>query len=197
MALADAESRGTLTLHVRIDERSAAFTALGIARSSGAPAAVITTSGTAVANLHPAVLEAHHGAVPLLLLTADRPEELRGVGANQTTEQVGIFGGSVRLFHDLSASDGRSGQFPYWRSSICRAFLAAAGTVSGDPGPVHVNVAFRDPLVPAGDDAWVESLDGRPDGHPWTVAAARVTDPLGWSGLDDESETLVVLGDTT
>ncbi|HEY9376246.1 MAG TPA: 2-succinyl-5-enolpyruvyl-6-hydroxy-3-cyclohexene-1-carboxylic-acid synthase [Jiangellaceae bacterium] len=196
-ALADAESRGTLRLHVRVDERSAAFTALGIARSSGVPAAVVTTSGTAVANLHPAVLEAHHGAVPLLLLTADRPEELRGVGANQTTDQVGIFGGSVRSFHDLSASDGRSGQVPHWRSSICRAFLAASGAVSGDPGPVHVNVAFRDPLVPAGDEVWVESLDGRPDGHPWTGAAARVADPLVCSGLDDESETLVVLGDTT
>ena len=197
MALANADAGGLLTLHVRIDERSAAFTALGLAKSRGAPAVVVTTSGTAVANLHPAVLEAHHGGVPLILLTADRPEELRGVGANQTTEQVGIFGGSVRLFHELGASGDRAGQVPYWRSSICRAWLAASGALSDDPGPVHVNVALRDPLVPTDDDGWVESLDGRADGLPWTAAEARVGDLLRAPGLNDEEETLVVLGDAT
>jgi 2-succinyl-5-enolpyruvyl-6-hydroxy-3-cyclohexene-1-carboxylate synthase len=197
MDLADADMAGLLTLHVRVDERSAAFTALGMAKSSGIPAAVVTTSGTAVANLHPAVLEAHHSDVPLLLLTADRPEELRGVGANQTTEQVGIFGGSVRLFQQLNVSDARAGQMPYWRSSICRAWLAASGALSGDPGPVHVNVGLRDPLVPTGDDVWVESLDGRPEGRPWTAAGARAAASLGWSGFGDEAETLLVLGDTT
>jgi 2-succinyl-5-enolpyruvyl-6-hydroxy-3-cyclohexene-1-carboxylate synthase len=197
MALADADAGGRLRLHVRVDERSAAFTALGLAKSSGVPAAVVTTSGTAVANLHPAVLEAHHGNVPLLLLTADRPEELRGVGANQTTEQVGIFGGSVRLFRELSAPDVRTGQVPYWRSTISRAWLATAGALSGDPGPVHVDVAFRDPLVQTDDDVWVESLDGRPDGRPWTAAGAEAAASLDWSGFSDEAETLLVLGDTT
>ena len=92
MAAADADANGLLTLHVRIDERAAAFTALGMAKATGVPAAVITTSGTAAANLHPAVAEADHGGVPLLVLTADRPAELRGVGANQTLDQAGLFG---------------------------------------------------------------------------------------------------------
>ncbi|OYX53257.1 MAG: 2-succinyl-5-enolpyruvyl-6-hydroxy-3-cyclohexene-1-carboxylate synthase, partial [Micrococcales bacterium 32-70-13] len=83
---------GRLALHVRIDERVAGFTALGLAVESGRPVAVVCTSGTAVANLHPAVLEAHHAGVPLIVLTADRPAELRGIGANQTTVQPGIFG---------------------------------------------------------------------------------------------------------
>ncbi|MSZ20169.1 MAG: 2-succinyl-5-enolpyruvyl-6-hydroxy-3-cyclohexene-1-carboxylate synthase, partial [Actinobacteria bacterium] len=81
-----------LTLRVRLDERSMAFTAIGAAKASGGPVAIITTSGTAVANLLPAVLEAHHSGSPLIVLTADRPQELRGLGANQTTNQVGIFG---------------------------------------------------------------------------------------------------------
>ncbi len=86
-----ASEEGWLRLHTRIDERSAAFTALGLARSSRRPVAVVTTSGTAVANLHPAMLEAHHAGLPLIALTADRPAAMRGTGANQTTDQVGIF----------------------------------------------------------------------------------------------------------
>ncbi len=92
-----------LVLRVRIDERSMAFTALGAAKASGRPVAIITTSGTAVANMLPAVLEASHSGVPLVLLTADRPAELRGVGANQTTNQVGIFGDAVRSCIDIEA----------------------------------------------------------------------------------------------
>src|SRR5690606_21897329 len=99
----------TLNLHVRIDERDAAFLALGIARGRWAsgersPVLVITTSGTAVGNLMPAVMEAHHSGLSLILLTADRPGELRGVGANQTTDQMGIFGGFVRHAADVSAA---------------------------------------------------------------------------------------------
>ena len=90
-------------LFVRLDERSMAFSALGSAMASGKPALVITTSGTAVANLHPAVLEAHHSGVPMILLTADRPHELREVGANQTTKQVGIFDDAVRVVFDVEA----------------------------------------------------------------------------------------------
>src|SRR5690606_27429861 len=101
-----------LDLHVRVDERCAGFLAVGLARAARAQGradlvAVVTTSGSAVANLHPAVLEAHHAALPLLLLTADRPHELRGTGANQTTDQPGIFAGAVRMTFDVSAPGGR------------------------------------------------------------------------------------------
>jgi 2-succinyl-5-enolpyruvyl-6-hydroxy-3-cyclohexene-1-carboxylate synthase len=195
MTLADAEAAGRLRLHVRVDERSAAFTALGLAKSTGVPAVVVTTSGTAVANLHPAIVEADHSGVALFALTADRPAELRGVGANQTIDQIGIFGGAVRLFLEITAAGDHSGQVPYWRSSISRACMAASGAFTRESGPVHVNVAFRDPLVPAGDDVWVESLDGRPDGRPWTVTCGPGTESLGLVGPGDDEETLVVLGD--
>jgi 2-succinyl-5-enolpyruvyl-6-hydroxy-3-cyclohexene-1-carboxylate synthase len=194
MACADAETEGRLRLHVRVDERSAAFTALGIGRSTGVPAAIVTTSGTAVANLHPAVLEAHYGNVPLVALTADRPDELRGVGANQTADQIGIFGQSPRLFLDIAAPADRPGQVQYWRSSISRACLAASGALSGDPGPVHVNLALRDPLVPTGDKRWAESLAGRPDGRPWTAAGGRTAGPVSGSAVGHD-ETVLVLGD--
>ena len=94
-ALAEAEADGRMSVHVRIDERVAGFTALGLAQGSGTPAAVVTTSGTAVGNLMPAVMEANHSGTPLLVLSADRPEELRGTGANQTTVQLDIFGEQV------------------------------------------------------------------------------------------------------
>ncbi len=104
-ALLAAEGAGRLRLHVRVDERSAGFLALGLAKGSGRPVAVVTTSGTAVANLHPAVLEASHAGVPLVVVSADRPHELRGTGANQTTVQPGIFGGAVRFEVDVPAAD--------------------------------------------------------------------------------------------
>ena len=96
-ALAEADAAGRVERLVRIDERSAGFTALGLALATGSPAAVLTTSGTAVGNLMPAVMEANHAAVPLVVLSADRPDELRGTGANQTTDQVGIFGSATRF----------------------------------------------------------------------------------------------------
>ncbi|NNH03168.1 thiamine pyrophosphate-binding protein, partial [Microbacterium ulmi] len=105
LAAAELERRGAVRLHVRIDERVAGFTALGIGRETGAPAAVVCTSGTAAANLLPAVLEAHHAGVSMLLLTADRPSELRGVGANQTTRQPGMFAPNVRFEVDLAAPE--------------------------------------------------------------------------------------------
>src|SRR5690606_4472469 len=120
---------------------SAGFLALGLALA-GRGVAVLTTSGTAAANLHPAVLEAHHAGVPLLLLTADRPHEARGTGANQTTEQVGLFGGSVRLAVDVPAPDDRPGEDADLRSVVSRAVAAARGSRSGHPGPVHLNLAF-------------------------------------------------------
>ena len=111
-AVLAAERAGRLRLHVRVDERSAGFLALGLARGSGAPVVVMTTSGTAVANLHPAVLEAHHAGVPLVVVSADRPHELRGTGANQTTAQPGIFGASTRYAVDLPAPVVRTGPRP-------------------------------------------------------------------------------------
>jgi len=149
-----------LRLHVRVDERSAAFLALGLARAAAAaeppgfPVAVVTTSGTAVANLHPAVLEAYHSGLPLLVLTADRPHELRGTGANQTTDQVGIFGSAVRLALDLPAPAGLPGEARDVRSALARAVAAAVGARTGAPGPVHLNLAYREPLVPQDDEPW-------------------------------------------
>jgi 2-succinyl-5-enolpyruvyl-6-hydroxy-3-cyclohexene-1-carboxylate synthase len=184
-ALHDADRAGRLRLHVRIDERSAAFLALGLAKESGRPVPVVTTSGTATANLHPAVLEASHAHVPLLLLTADRPPELRGAGANQTVDQVGLYGGAVRLFVEVGAPEERAGQNAYWRSMTCRALAAATD------GPVHLNLGLREPLVPEDGD-WVEPLEGRPDGAPWTaVLPAARTRPAD----DLPARTVVVIGD--
>ncbi|MCT1602338.1 2-succinyl-5-enolpyruvyl-6-hydroxy-3-cyclohexene-1-carboxylic-acid synthase [Kocuria sp. p3-SID1433] len=141
-----------LSVHVRLDERSAAFHALGAARATSRPAAVVTTSGTAAGNLLPAVMEAHHGGVGLVAITADRPPELRGTGANQTTVQPGIFAGFVRAEVDVVLE--ASGQDP---ESLRRRVLAAlapalsaleADGLRGPPGPVHLNIALRDPLQP-------------------------------------------------
>lgn len=190
-ALHAADTGGRLRLHVRIDERSAAFLALGLAKASGAPVPVVTTSGTAAANLHPAVLEAAHAGVPLLVLTADRPPELRGTGANQTVDQVGLFGGAVRMFAEVGTPDARAGQNAYWRALTCRVIAAATGVLGSAPGPVHLNLGLREPLVPE-DGGWVEPLDGRPDGAPWSelvpAQVAAVADDL-------PARTVVVLGD--
>lgn len=139
-----------------LDERGAGFAAVGLARTGALPA-IVVTSGTAVAELAPAVLEASHARLPLLLLTADRPGELRGVGASQATDQAGLFGGHVRASVDLEpqeASRALVGQ-------LTRAVAAACGAPAGAPGPVQINVAFRDPLTPvrpasnSGDEAVV------------------------------------------
>ncbi|QHT56677.1 2-succinyl-5-enolpyruvyl-6-hydroxy-3-cyclohexene-1-carboxylic-acid synthase [Cellulomonas sp. H30R-01] len=174
-----------IRLHVRIDERSAGFLALGLARAAahdedgGArPVAVVTTSGTAVANLHPAVLEAHHAGVPLLLLTADRPHELRGTGANQTTVQPGIFGAAVRLAADVPAPVGLPDEARDLRHLVSRAVAAATGARTGDPGPVHLDLAYREPLVPP-PGPWPEpsavglgNVQSRGAGLPGAVTAA-------------------------
>ncbi len=194
-ALHAADAAGRLRLHVRIDERSAAFLALGLAKASARPVPVVTTSGTATANLHPAVLEAAHAGTPLLLLTADRPTELRGSGANQTVDQLGLYGSAVRLFVELGAPGERVGDNAAWRSRTCRVLSAALGDLGTPPGPVHVNVGLREPLTPDGDAGWVEPLDGRPGGAPWT---ARVPVPSPAAPLDDlPARTVVVIGDST
>ncbi|MFM5905264.1 MAG: 2-succinyl-5-enolpyruvyl-6-hydroxy-3-cyclohexene-1-carboxylic-acid synthase [Micrococcales bacterium] len=136
---------GEVQLHVRLDERSMAFQALGVGLSSGFPAALITTSGTAVANLHPAVLEAHHAGVPMILLTADRPAELRGIGSNQTTNQVGIFADAVLDCIDVEApAEGDSDQVLAGLGA--RLARQAVFESVGSGGPIQLNLAFREPL---------------------------------------------------
>uniref|UniRef100_UPI0021083152 thiamine pyrophosphate-binding protein n=1 Tax=Dietzia sp. SYD-A1 TaxID=2780141 RepID=UPI0021083152 len=150
LALAAAERTGHLRLHVRIDERAAAFTALGLAAAARRPVPVVVTSGTAVANLHPAMVEAAHSGVPILALTANRPPELRGTGANQTIDQVGLFGPHARAVIELGAAGDPDSEHRHWRSAIGRAILTA--TAPGHPGPVQVDISFREPLVPAEGD---------------------------------------------
>jgi 2-succinyl-5-enolpyruvyl-6-hydroxy-3-cyclohexene-1-carboxylate synthase len=201
-AAAAAERAGRIRMHVRVDERSAAYLALGLGKASRMPVPVITTSGTAVANLHPAVLEAAHGYVPLILLTADRPQELRGTGANQTTDQVKIFGGMTRWFHEFGTPERRPGLQAIWRSVIGRAVAESRGYPSGDPGPVHLNVPLREPLVPdaiddPGDD-WPESLTGRPHGEAWLGLrrpGSHARGAVAGSGIAPVPRTLVLLGD--
>ena len=188
MAFHQAAGEGRLTLHVRIDERSAGFLALGLSKASGRPAAVACTSGTAAANLHPAVLEAYHSGIGLLMITADRPPELHGTGANQTIDQRGLFG-SAAVAVEFPVAERREGQNQVWRGLVCRA-VAQAETGR----PVQVNVPFREPLVPTFDPRWPEPLDGRPDGLRWTTSAAPVT--MAGSRVDFPlpARTLMVFG---
>lgn len=185
LAAAEFERAGLLRLRVRIDERSAGFLALGVARESRIPVVVVTTSGTAVANLHPAVLEASHSGVPLVVVTADRPAELLGIGANQTTVQAGIFGTAVRRDWDVAAPTSAAG-----------AAELAAEVVAGlrDPmmaGPVHVNLAFRDPLsavvplpkvVPG---VWAIPLPKR---EPVALATGPLTVVVAGTGAGERAE---------
>jgi 2-succinyl-5-enolpyruvyl-6-hydroxy-3-cyclohexene-1-carboxylate synthase len=145
LAAAEFEDAGAIRLHVRIDERVAGFLAIGIAVETDTPVLVVTTSGTAVANLHPAVLEAHHSGVPLILLTADRPPELRGIGSNQTTQQPGIFGFATGWMRDVEAPS-ETGFDPDYPGELAREAYSAAAGHSSAPGPVQLNLAFREPL---------------------------------------------------
>ncbi|HJS28725.1 MAG TPA: 2-succinyl-5-enolpyruvyl-6-hydroxy-3-cyclohexene-1-carboxylic-acid synthase, partial [Anaerolineales bacterium] len=159
-----------------IDERSAAFFALGKALGNGLPAAVLCTSGTAVANLLPAVLEARHSRVPLILLTADRPPELRQAGANQTIDQLKIFSGGVKWFAEAALPEEIPSPLTlrYLRDLACRAY---GFSLQSPRGPVHLNFPFRKPLEPETVDHDMESTGdgrplefaGRPDGEPWTT----------------------------
>jgi 2-succinyl-5-enolpyruvyl-6-hydroxy-3-cyclohexene-1-carboxylate synthase len=156
-----------------IDERSAAFVALGIARATGAPAAVVTTSGTAAANLYPAVVEADRAGVPLLLLSADRPPERRDAGDSQAADQVKLFGDRVRWFHAVAEPAPETERLAYLRSTACEAWARAVGA-GGPPGPVHLDLPLRKPLEPEGDGGAVAGVDpespgaaGRPGGAPW------------------------------
>ena len=216
LALAAAERAGRIALHVRIDERGAGFTALGLALGSKRPVPVVVTSGTAVANLHPAMVEAAHSGVPVLALTANRPPELRGTGANQTIDQVGLFGPHARAVVELGAAGDPVTEHRHWRSAIGRAILTA--TAAADPGPVQVDIAFREPLVPGeGDEEFVlgggpggyddDEVDpgdgsrglpeGRPGGRPWVQRAGAGVDSAPAASavaVDLTRPTLVVSG---
>ncbi|WP_235829304.1 thiamine pyrophosphate-binding protein [Gulosibacter macacae] len=162
LVAAELERAGAVRLHVRVDERSAAFFALGLARESGRPVAVVTTSGTAVANLHPALLEAHHAGVPLIALTADRPDELQDTGANQTTRQSDIFGSLIPT-RTLEAPDGETDLAP-WREIGTR--------IAESAGPFHLNLRFREPLSGEVPDL-----------------SARVPHPFGETGAGNVSDS--------
>lgn len=163
-----------IRLHMGIDERSCAFVALGVAKATGRPGVVLTTSGTAAANLYPAVVEADRSGTPLLALTADRAPEQRHTGANQTIDQQRLFGPTVRWFCEVTVAEDRPDAAAYWRSTVVRAVAEAVGW-QGRPGPVHLNLPFREPTVPASDDGrsvappFAADLAGRPGGEPWTV----------------------------
>ncbi len=165
LALDQAAGRGALRLHFLLDERSAGFFALGLGLAGGRPAAVVTTSGTAAAELHPAVMEAHHAGVPLLAVTADRPPDLHGCGASQTADQDGLYGAATRWEPSLGVPDlAWAGS---WRSLASRSVAEALGGV-GRPGPVHLNLAFREPLVGQPESILAgPALAGRPGGAPW------------------------------
>ncbi len=188
LALAAADRAGRLRLHVRVDERTAGFLAIGLIRGSGLPVPVVTTSGTAVVNLHPAVLEASHGGLPLLVLSADRPPELRGTGANQTTDQLKVFGSAVRLFHEVGTPTKRR---PGRVLAVAgRAGGSGAVAPAADPGPVHLNCALPEPLVPTGRrhgrSRWPAAT------APWTTCARRCGSALR---VAPGPRTVVVAGD--
>lgn len=142
---------------VIVDERSAAFFALGAAQASRSPVAMLCTSGTAAANLHPAICEADQSAIPLIALTADRPPELRGIGAGQTIDQLKLFGSAVRWFCEVGTHEADDDGLLHYRSTACRAFAAARGEPR--PGPVHLNLAWREPLAPLPVDGAVTATD--------------------------------------
>lgn len=153
---------------VIVDERSAGFFALGAAQASGEPVALLSTSGTAAANYHPAVCEADESALPLLVLSADRPPELRGIGAGQTIDQLKLFGSAVRWFCEVGTHAADDEGLLHYRALACRALAAARGEAR--PGPVHLNLPWREPLAPlpvegavtATDPLALEGREGRP-----------------------------------
>jgi 2-succinyl-5-enolpyruvyl-6-hydroxy-3-cyclohexene-1-carboxylate synthase len=173
IALTLAAAPGIEALSV-IDERSAGFVALGMAKASGRPVAVTCTSGTAAANLHPAVVEAWEARVPLIVLTADRPPELREVGAGQAIDQIKLFGSSIKWFVEVGTHPPGRETAIHHRALGCRAYWTAAG---GRPGPVHLNVALREPLAPEVEDLPAADWAGRPDARPWTELREHASAP--------------------
>jgi 2-succinyl-5-enolpyruvyl-6-hydroxy-3-cyclohexene-1-carboxylate synthase len=201
-ALQDADRAGRLRLHVRIDERTAGYLAIGLAVAAGAPVCVAMTSGTAVANLGPAVVEANYARVPLIVLSANRPYELLGTGANQTMEQLGYFGTQVRENISLGLAPELRAVAPgdldklnaQWRSATCRVLVAATGSRTANAGPVQFDIPLREPLVPDrdGDSAMSYAPQGRPGGKQWTYTPPVAFDqPLD---IDLSPDTIVIAG---
>ena len=161
-----------ITTRVVLDERSAAFWALGHARATGQPTVVLATSGTAIANHLPALIEADQALVPLIVISADRPPEMLHVGGNQTIDQVGLFGNRVRWFCNIGPAQAGIDHNSYWRSTVSQAVARALGHGSR-PGPVHLNIAFREPTVPVEDDGrsvadpYPFGVEGRPGEGRW------------------------------
>ena len=213
-ALADAADAGRLRLRVVLDERSAGFIALGAARAHALNghsrcAAVMTTSGTAVSNLHPAVSEADAAGTPLLVISADRPHELVGTGASQTTEQTGLFAPALRLGVDLPADlaadlGGRAADAAI-AGQVRRAVVAATGTLSRDPGPAQINARFRPPLTAENSVEGAVPSVPAPPATP-TVPVARAVAPAcapatgagqpAGCGSSGQGRGIVVAGDT-
>jgi 2-succinyl-5-enolpyruvyl-6-hydroxy-3-cyclohexene-1-carboxylate synthase len=159
-----------IELTVILDERVSGFAALGAAIGGGVPTVVACTSGSAAANLHPAVVEADQAGVPLILLTSDRPPELRGIGAGQTIDQIGLYGSAARWFCEVGTHEADDAGLLHLRSIACRAY----GEAVASRGPVHLNLSWRDPLGPdpsPGDLSATEPLavEGRSEGRPLTV----------------------------
>jgi 2-succinyl-5-enolpyruvyl-6-hydroxy-3-cyclohexene-1-carboxylate synthase len=146
-----------IEVSVILDERSAGFFALGTALETGTPAVVLCTSGSAAANLHPSIVEADEASVPMIVLTADRPPELRDIGAGQTIDQLKLYGEAVRWFCEVGTHEADDAGLLHFRSVACRAFAAAAGDPR--PGPVHLNVPWREPLAPIPVEGQVTAAD--------------------------------------
>jgi 2-succinyl-5-enolpyruvyl-6-hydroxy-3-cyclohexene-1-carboxylate synthase len=195
-ALQDADRAGLIRLHVRIDERTAGYLAIGLAIGAGAPVCIAMTSGTAVANLGPAVVEANYARVPLIVLSANRPYELLGTGANQTMEQLGYFGTQVRATISLGLAEDAPERLDAlnatWRSATCRVLAAATGARTANAGPVHFDVPLREPLVPDPEPRGAVIPPGRPGGKPWTHTPPVTFDqPLD---IDLSPDTVVIAG---
>ena len=180
-----------------VDERCAAFFALGLAKASGLPAVLACTSGTAAANYAPAVIEAFEARVPLLVLTADRPPELREIGAGQTIDQIKLYGSAAKWFFEVDDHPASPARVRWLRQLACRAFWTS---VDGRPGPVHLNFSFREPLVPDGPSG-VPELDvalGRAGGRPWVTRPRVAREPSSalLDGLQEQltARTVIVAG---
>ena len=157
-----------------IDERAAGFVALGMAKAGGRPIAITCTSGTAAANLHPAVAEAWEARVPLIVLTADRPPELREVGAGQSIDQLRLYGSAAKWFVEVGSHEPGRETAVHHRALACRAWWTAGG---GRPGPVHLNFGLREPLAPRPEELPAADWAGREDGRPWTEVREHASAP--------------------
>ena len=172
-----------------VDERCGGFFALGAAKASGRPALVTCTSGTAAANLAPAVTEAFWGGVPLIVLTADRPPELRDVGAGQTIDQLKLYGDAAKWFFEVGVHDASPARLRWIRSLACRAYWTA---LDGRPGPVHLNIPLREPLVL--DGRLPEDDTGRAGGRPYVVNVPASAPSASGEGQHPSGRIVIVAG---